>query len=233
MTIIIKHNKQLGEALRLCPPGNPVGGTVGVWATGAVAMSHLVITYVSEGSVHILNTKSNRFSLWQADWCGVCCGEQGSWAGRQSLRSTSRSTFQPSPMVTTARMRLWIYSKHTKWIYSIGWLGHQKKIRMLPECLPLKGFQARQTGRRPWSRHRTCGGDYVSPLAWVYLGIPQGELGNTGERNIWNILLNLCKKMDGWMEHSKTLTKTDLRDTTKQFSRPSNYGCHSNYSLIK
>jgi len=33
----------LGEGLRPCPLGNPVGGTAGIWATGAVGTCHSVL----------------------------------------------------------------------------------------------------------------------------------------------------------------------------------------------
>jgi len=40
-----------GEGLWPCPPGNPVGGTTGVWVTGAVGTCHSVLVQVRAASV--------------------------------------------------------------------------------------------------------------------------------------------------------------------------------------
>ncbi len=71
----------------------------------------------------------------------------------------------------------------------------------------LEVFWARPTSRRPGTRWR----DYISYLAWEYLGIPPEELENiAGERDVWNTLLSLLppqpgpeekrKRMDEWMD---------------------------------
>ncbi|KAK3530440.1 hypothetical protein QTP86_024352 [Hemibagrus guttatus] len=78
----------------------------------------------------------------------------------------------------------------------LRWLGHL--FRMPPGRLPGEVFRACLTGKRPWGRPRTRWRDYVSQLAWEYLGVPPEELEElSGEREVWASLLRLLPPRPG------------------------------------
>jgi len=71
----------------------------------------------------------------------------------------------------------------------LRWFMHL--IRMSPGRLPLEGFRARPSGRRPRGRLRTRWRDYISRLAWERLRIPKDELESVaGEKEAWGALLS-------------------------------------------
>ena len=126
---------------------------------------------------------------------------RGSWAGWQSLRFTSRSMFQLSPMVMTCGKwpKEWDHRyRRPKLVSLVQWLGSALEIQGeelrhpqgAPSChkepaevlrwfwlgccwrLPSDVFGAWPTGRRPWGRPR----DYVSSG----LGTPWDHSGEAG-----------------------------------------------------
>ncbi|TWW62708.1 hypothetical protein D4764_04G0013550 [Takifugu flavidus] len=75
----------------------------------------------------------------------------------------------------------------------LGWLGHL--ARMPSGCLPLEVFRTCPTGRRPRGRPRSRWRDYISRLAWEWLGVPPEELMEVaGERAVWASLLKLLPR---------------------------------------
>ncbi len=72
----------------------------------------------------------------------------------------------------------------------LRWFGHL--ARMPPGCLPREMLQVRPAGRRPWGSLKSRWRDYISALAWEYVGIPQSELADVAsEREVWGTQLKL------------------------------------------
>ncbi|TWW64140.1 hypothetical protein D4764_03G0011480 [Takifugu flavidus] len=78
----------------------------------------------------------------------------------------------------------------------LGWLGHL--ARMPSGRLPSEVFRTCPTGRRPRGRPRTRWRDYISHLAWEWLGVRLEELMEVaGEMAVWASLLELLPPRPG------------------------------------